>query len=427
MTESICAGQYIVSPYIREVPAKIVNHHINISTAGSQLYQGDHVLVDELNKRLVIVPEGMWNLLELGQSYSGKMQHLISGGATAKYLEEAGVILLETGVGKLHNYQSLEIEVNSHCNFRCKFCPVKVAPKPRQIMPIRVFKVITERACEYGITQISLSHYSEPTLDPLLLSRISLASSCGLEVEIYSNGSGLDPDLIDSLISLSPDISLIVNFPSADPHQYTYITGAKCFNRVVRNLRYALRQPLPVTIAVNAPLAHREKTLNGVQKLFGLDKGSAVILWETDDRAGQIKAQDYSEPHSHAKLLGGCLLALQDLNVAVDGKVFLCAQDYEETYVLGDILTQSIKDIAEGEKAIFFRQVIFGLKPAHEALLCHRCAWTVSNCQKTSFFAIGNESKVHWDVQRLSNLLARWPIFRLENLLELDSLNRTVH
>jgi len=406
---------YIISPYVREVPPEVVDCYLSTFPCppDAVLINGDHVIVDEISQRAIIVSKKMWQQFGFDQDRAGEVRSVLKVSPALFLLEEMGLVVSRKMVGCRHCYSSLEIEVNTHCNFRCEFCPVQTAPKPRHVMQLRLYERVLERARDYGIKQISLNHYSEPTLDPFLVKRVELAAEYRLSVELYTNGSGLTPYLLDAIVAAARDISIIVNLPSADAQQHARVTDAKCFNRVISNLQYAFSHQVPVTIVVNAPLGQRMALLKRVQTIVGEENTDEVILWDTDDRAGRLVSPNYSSTRFHGDRLGGCILALQDLNVGYDGKVFLCAQDYNKEYVLGDLVKQSIEEIAEGNRAISLREVIFGIRPAPSDLICLRCAWTVSHDQKTHLFSIGNEHKLRWGVKQLSNLLAKWPVKRL--------------
>ena len=410
-------SSYVISPFVREVPPDVLGcarTALAPRVNGTCICDGDHILLDELHRRVVIVSGRIWQLLGFDHSRRECCQDANGFPTALPDLEKVGLIVLRRKVGVLHAYQSLEIEVNSHCNFRCCFCPVRAAPKPRRIMPLCLYETVIERAREYGISQVSLNHYSEPTLDPYLVKRVELAGDAGLSVELYTNGSGLSPKRLDDIIRASGHVSIVVNFPSAEAQEYADVTGAKCFHQVVMNLRYAFSRRVPVAVVVNAEAGQRVAALEKVQALFGEEHAGCVTVWGTDDRAGRLVESAYACPVYHDGLLGGCILAVQDLNVGYDGRVFLCAQDYDEEYVLGNVGRQTITEVAEGERAISLRECVFGVRAAPSDLLCRRCAWTVSQRDKKCTFAIGNESKLHWEAEQLSKVLTKWPVTRLD-------------
>jgi radical SAM protein with 4Fe4S-binding SPASM domain len=273
-----------------------------------------------------------------------------------------------------HAYHTVEIEVNRHCNLRCVFCPVEAAPKPRGFMSRDLFELVLARVVEYGASEISLNHYSEPTLTPDLVDRIARAAALGLRVRLHTNASLLDEDKIRGLAGLG-NVRLFVNLPTLDRAEYERVTGSKFFDRVVRNLELLGQHRVPTSLSINAPRDSASETVRAINERFAALFG-ASIAWPTDTRAGRVDKTEYATTPRHDGPLGGCGYATRQINVTHEGKVFLCCQDYEQEYVLGDLREQSLREIAEGERAVALRRWIFGYETPPPGFLCSTCAWT---------------------------------------------------
>jgi MoaA/NifB/PqqE/SkfB family radical SAM enzyme len=301
-----------------------------------------------------------------------------------------GIVVDEDAALRAHRYQSIEIETNRHCNFRCTFCPVAAAPKPKGLMSKETYARVLERVVEYGARVVSLNHYSEPTLDPGWLERIELAEIAGISVRLHTNASLLDEGSVRRLAELG-NVVLVVNMPSVDRAAYERATGSKMFDRVMANLERLATHRVPVRLSINTP---REGGGDEVEKINDLLEGKfgRSIAWPTDSRGGLVEDGSYAIAVRHVGRLAGCALAVLQLNVAHDGRAFLCCQDFNQDIVLGSVLESSIREIAESDAAVRIRRWLFGFEAPPADFLCARCEWT-RPLREGAPLAVGSEPK----------------------------------
>lgn len=270
-----------------------------------------------------------------------------------------------------YNYFGIEIEINSNCNFRCRFCPVSLYKNDVQYMSLVDYRRIINEAVINGIKEVSLNHYSEPTIAPHFLAMVLIAVKSGLSVAIFTNGSNLSSALVKGLSKVSDKVKIIINFPEFEETQYLYTTQSKLFSKVVSNINYA-KTILTIQIVINN---RQPDIVHGVNKLF---PGILTKQWDTDDRAGAIPNTKYAQPQFYKRHLNGCPLATRYINVSVNGDVFLCAQDYFKKNVFGNILKSSLFDIINNSIIRQYRRWIFGAENPKKDFICRRCRWTRS-------------------------------------------------
>src|SRR5262249_49799822 len=143
----------------------------------------DFVLLDEPDLRLLVRASG--RVFTLAERPPAEQ-------ATLRRLAQLGLLLTESAVERAYRYDRASIEINSHCNYRCVFCPVATAPPPKRVMDPALYDLICRRVAEAGIGIVVLNHYGEPSLDPHLVDRVRVARDHGLTVDLYSNVSRLD-------------------------------------------------------------------------------------------------------------------------------------------------------------------------------------------------------------------------------------------
>jgi molybdenum cofactor biosynthesis enzyme MoaA len=312
-----------------------------------------------------------------------------------------------------HRYSTLLVEINSHCNFRCVFCPVATDPLDKGFMSPETYALVLERAVEGGIDMLELNHFSEPSLDPRLVERVRLAAERGLGIGIYTNLSRLDGPKLRELARLGNVRAFVVNLPSADRDEFERATGSTRLDDVLRNLRAAADAGLPVRVAMNLPRATHKERIAARDRLH-----DAVGVWttviRTHSRAGHLDNPTYAAVHDHEARLNGCVRMLAQLPIALDGRAFLCCQDYRQQNVLGDLRTQSIAEICAGEPAVRLRRAIFGLDEAPPDLMCKKCDKTCSSRPTLSVGGVGLWDTPHaeedpWSVAPPSEpVIAAW-------------------
>ena len=103
------------------------------------------------------------------------------------------------------NTNEVRIEVSTHCNFLCKFCPHSIKFKRNQeVMSNSLFeKLLTKVKVEAPlINSLTLSGFREAFLDKDLINKIECAKDMNYDIHILTNGSLLSKGKIKNLIEL---------------------------------------------------------------------------------------------------------------------------------------------------------------------------------------------------------------------------------
>lgn len=371
----------LVSPYIQELPLELLP--LNVLHA---LLRSDekkwHVLFDVLHRETYLVATDV-------------ISDIVHTGKISTMRETAY---------RYRRYVGIEVEINSHCNLRCSFCPVSLFPHPRGMMSLDHFSHIVDQALSCDMEEISLNHYSEPTLHPLLGEVVEIAANASFAVTLFTNGTALSRSLINRIAPFRDTLKLVINIAGSTPGEYYRISGRSLFGRVIENVRYAA-QSLQVEIVINNGDEQSKARMKSIVPSI------PISLWRTDDRAGMVKTAKISSQY-HTGLLNGCPLAIRWVNVSVDGDVFFCPQDYWKLNVMGNIFTESLESIFESESAWQFRRWCFGLEEAPNNWICRRCSWTA---ERKEHFSVGAplsdvDERVYGNILRQSSPTAIWSV-----------------
>jgi radical SAM protein with 4Fe4S-binding SPASM domain len=287
-----------------------------------------------------------------------------------------GVLLLSlSDVWRKHNYKWLDVEINTHCNYRCTFCPVSTSPFSKQFMSDELFELVLQRMSDYGARIIGFDFFNEPALDPKLLKRIRCAKDYGVSVKLYSNGSLLDEEKLRAIAEIGI-LTLTINLPTIDPEEFSRVTKSKLLHRVIENIETACQLGIATSLSVNTPQSQSKRDLRAINRRFHRLLGKHSVAWPTGSRGGSVDVGEYAPDVDHGERLTGCMVALHKMNISVDGTALLCCEDFERKYVLGNIRQSSLKELGESDAAVLYRKRSYGWEPASPDFICRGCRAT---------------------------------------------------
>lgn len=281
----------------------------------------------------------------------------------------------------------LQIETTNVCQADCVFCPYSVMQRPKGTMDLALYKrIVDEAATIPSIEKLTLTGLGETLLDRHLVARIDYARRtlpAGVSIDLYTNGSLLRPKLTDALIAAGLDV-LYVSLNATTAEKRREIMHLDDFDRVMAYTQYAIAAFDERAAALGLP-ANRQRLrviVKGIaskdlmevgeheqfQQSWGgdWDKGGAAYLHLEGNWAGSIGAKMRTQPRN------ACSRALGQIMVLWTGEVSLCCFDAEGAVILGDLRTQTLREMYGGPKAL-------GIREAHvngrrsELELCRTC------------------------------------------------------
>ena len=112
-------------------------------------------------------------------------------------------------------YKIAQIENNTHCNYKCWFCPNAYdTPAPKECMSLDLFKkILSEIRSVYQpweLNDISFATYNEPNLDDTFTEKLQLMTNAGFKYEHISNGSMITTELTDFLLDNPQNIRCLL-------------------------------------------------------------------------------------------------------------------------------------------------------------------------------------------------------------------------
>ena len=269
------------------------------------------------------------------------------------------------------------IEITNRCNLACDFC--HGTKRPLGTMPPEDFRRIAEKL--RGETSYLYLHVlGEPLLHPQLKELLSIAGELGFRVCLVTNGTLLHKrreELLaaKSLHKVSVSLhSFEGNGGAGDLSAYLQQVWDVCLPLSERGVLCALRLWNEGTAprlngAVEAFLSQRIG--RDVESLPRDARGNRTLRPNLFlERAERFGWPDLNAPESGANFCHGFT---RQLAVLWDGTVTPCCLDSEGDIPLGNLLSQPLEEILQGERAAAMAAGFAARKPTEE--LCRRCGY----------------------------------------------------
>ena len=260
------------------------------------------------------------------------------------------------------------IEISTLCNYGCIFCPHKTTFwRKKTVMDNELFIYIIDKLQQElpQIDTITLTGMGEVLTDPSAIEKIRACKTRGFKVNILTNGSLLDEKIIDEILALGVD-TIRISLHTLDHVQYEKITGSKKHSQVLKMIQYIIDHKHNTKLIISCDIIDINKS--NVDELIRIYKNTADILeiWKPHNwsnwgnyRNGERKKQSCGRPR-HGPI-----------QIQIDGTINMCCFDYNGKLEIGDLKTQTIKEIFSSER---FKTIeAFHKWEENNHLLCNTC------------------------------------------------------
>jgi len=271
--------------------------------------------------------------------------------------------------GFIQQYQKtpryMQIETTIVCQASCWFCPQKKATRRPLFMDMAVLDKILAETRGLGITYRPFI-LNEPFADkrmPEIVKKIK--SDPTARVEFNSNGELVTPAVAEKLFEAGVDV---MRFSVDGITKKTFdetrgINFDKVYANVGNFLKRAQELKHPVEIEVRMIRLPGTEDEQKDFKKYWEERGANVVFTDLYSYPWEAQTEAIQKP---------CLKVADETFVYVDGRVTLCCWDSAEREVVGDVKTENIIDIWNGEKLKSLRKLLdAGDRAAIN--LCSRC------------------------------------------------------
>jgi MoaA/NifB/PqqE/SkfB family radical SAM enzyme len=262
---------------------------------------------------------------------------------------------------------SIYIDPSTACNFQCEFCPtgdhklIKTVPgRKAELMDFGLYrKIINDlRQFERPVKVIHLYIDGEPLLNPRFPDMISYAkqSGCVEKVDFTTNASQLSPELNRRIIEAGAD-QINISIYGMNVKQYLNFTKYDVdFEALVANIRhlYEHRRNCKVIIKINGDLISKddeEKFLETFEPIAdGVNIEHVMSCWPEFnlEQKGLQANTDFGIYGQPIKEVSVCPYVFFSFAIHPDGMASACFLDWSRKLIVGDVKTESVRDIWNG-------------------------------------------------------------------------------
>jgi radical SAM protein with 4Fe4S-binding SPASM domain len=251
-------------------------------------------------------------------------------------------LLRATGRDRAKHWPDIvQIESTNKCNAKCVFCPRDEMLRPEGIMDMALYRKVVDECAELGITHVRMHNYGEALLDRDLVEKVRYAKSKGIaEVGMISNGSLLTERVSRGLIDAGLDaINISVDAAGREIFESTRLQLK--FDQVVGNIRTFVR------LRNESGRTRPKLILSFVRQGNTEDEAAFIREWrEVADKIHITDLHNWAGAYErHGDVTFPCYRMWLTFTVLWDGRVSLCCADFDGKHVLGDLRSQSIREV----------------------------------------------------------------------------------
>lgn len=267
----------------------------------------------------------------------------------------------------LNSPLGLAIDPSNLCNFECKFCPTGYRTDIRKQrengqMSLDLFKKIINdcKSWNIKIDNLKLWKDGEPFANKNIIEMIKIArdSECFKKITITTNGILMDRFLND-LVSFPPDL-IIVSILSMNEKDYKlHSRDEKNLQKVIdilkklHDLKEKTGSKLPQVNPkiCSFPGISKEMIDDFFLKFNPISNKPYVVHepfnWDDSHKEDLLLGYDENKRGKNLKI---CPYPFYSLQVNFNGLVGVCCVDWSHKIIVGDLKSESLKDIWFGEK-----------------------------------------------------------------------------
>jgi MoaA/NifB/PqqE/SkfB family radical SAM enzyme len=289
--------------------------------------------------------------------------------------------------------QQLNFEITAACDARCIHCPRLDMDRPAMPMKWELFCKMIDEAAALGVPYICPNGYGEICTIPMrtLVPHFDyMTDRCpSAKIIINTNGHRMFEDRAELFIKHKVHL-VNVTIDGATAATAEAIRVGLKFDQIEANIKKLLalrdaagaKRPkvrvgmvaMPQTIPEVEPFFARWEGIADYVGIGGFSSRLTSVGPGPERPAPELlqlgqpgKPAPPPQPRASA-----CVLPFKDLNIWADGKAVLCCDDWNEEHVVGDLNSESLKDIWHSPRMEEVRRKHIA-KAGHEVALCAKC------------------------------------------------------
>lgn len=261
---------------------------------------------------------------------------------------------------KQNQISELQLELTAHCNSNCTMCLRDKLERPKGQMDTETAMSIIDSAVEMGAKLLKPQWFGESLLCYNWKQITIYAKTKGMKIMLITNGSLMDEENRIHTVKYVDKV-----FFSVDSHikeVYEGIRRGLKYDVVINNIKklYELRNKEKSSTKIYISVVKTEENkheIDGLKDFFkkftdGICINDEIYCKKPDKNMKKVKCSHGVE---------------RRIVVSWEGKVYLCCHDWLGHYYIGDLKTESMEEIWNGEKRKKY------LETLHFLSICQQC------------------------------------------------------
>lgn len=257
----------------------------------------------------------------------------------------------------------VDVELTNNCNLMCKMCARQLMTRERGFMELDTFARVLDECIKTG-TPIRFIRWGEPFLHRKIIAWAKKVKEAGLLLHITTNGLIITETQMQELVNMGLD-SIIFSMQGATKYGYEKMRNNKEYDKLEANIKKLAE----IRGENKAPFIHISSTMTEEtpQEIESFKHYWSQIVDSVD--TGRTSFARLGGEDGEYRL---CNEVYQKLSIDWDGKVSACCGDYDNLLTVGDIKTESLTDIFNGDRVKSIRHILDNR--GHKNLaLCSKC------------------------------------------------------
>lgn len=268
------------------------------------------------------------------------------------------------------------------CNAKCPHCPytnsnIRDDYRDAPFMSEAIFRKIADECGKYGAF-LRISGGGEPMLHPQAVELLVYAKEAGCRVGLITNGSKFNEASTRALLEAGVDM-IEFSVDARDPATYSVVRSGLQWEVLLKNakrmleVRNELKSPSRI---VASGVNQKGVEIDGVER-FWIDEVGVdgfikrkFLTWGTNTRLDPDRSADPA-PYLNTDEIP-CPFIFERLNIDSRGNVMVCGYDISARTSMGNIQTQSIRDIWHADGFRHYRDMHLANR-GKEISLCREC------------------------------------------------------
>ncbi len=273
-----------------------------------------------------------------------------------------------------------EIETVNACNARCIMCTIdEWEGNDSAVFSDELFQKFVDEVAHFSdwIEIICLNRDGEPTLDRKLPLKIKQLKDVGIKkVRIVTNAQKMTNKFARAILEAGID-EVMFSIDSIDKEIFEKVRVKLSFDKVLNNtLDYIkLRNEININSKVTVRMVEMPQTIEGKEKWLEfwnskVNDNDSVYTMPMHNWGNQLQAEVEKKVNFFAPK--ACISPFSSVAIHSDGKIGICAADYNTKHNMGDFSKDSIQAIWQGEKFTEVREAHLS-KNRNKFSICRGC------------------------------------------------------